>query len=153
MKFFNTGMEYVADEVGVLKMDMIPRKELRTGEVGYIISGIKNAKEVKVGDTITHIQNPCTKAIEGFQEVKPMVFAGVYPIDPTDYENLRASLEKLQLNDASLTFTPETSIALGFGFRCGFLGLLHMEIVQERLDREFDMDVRLSQLPTSSDLS
>ena len=140
VKFFNTGMEYVADEVGVLKMDMIPRKELRTGEVGYIISGIKNAKEVKVGDTITHIQNPCTSAIEGFQEVKPMVFAGVYPIDPTDYENLRASLEKLQLNDASLTFTPETSIALGFGFRCGFLGLLHMEIVQERLDREFDMD-------------
>ena len=130
VKFFNTGMEYVADEVGVLKMDMIPRKELRTGEVGYIISGIKNAKEVKVGDTITHIQNPCTSAIEGFQEVKPMVFAGVYPIDPTDYENLRASLEKLQLNDASLTFTPETSIALGFGFRCGFLGLLHMEIVQ-----------------------
>ncbi len=141
VKFFNTGMEYVADEVGVLKMDMIPRKELRTGEVGYIISGIKNAKEVKVGDTITHIQNPCSSAIEGFQEVKPMVFAGVYPIDPTDYENLRASLEKLQLNDASLTFTPETSIALGFGFRCGFLGLLHMEIVQERLDREFDMDV------------
>jgi len=141
VKFFNTGMEYVADEVGVLKMDMIPRKELRTGEVGYIISGIKNAKEVKVGDTITHIQTPCDKAIEGFEEVKPMVFAGVYPIDPVDYENLRASLEKLQLNDASLTFVPETSIALGFGFRCGFLGLLHMEIVQERLDREFDMDV------------
>ena len=141
VKFFNTGMEYDADEVGVLKMDMIPRKELRTGEVGYIISGIKNAKEVKVGDTITHISNPCEKAIEGFQEVKPMVFAGVYPIDPTDYENLRASLEKLQLNDASLTFVPETSVALGFGFRCGFLGLLHMEIVQERLDREFDMDV------------
>ena len=141
VKFFNTGMEYDADEVGVLKMDMIPRKELHTGEVGYIISGIKNAKEVKVGDTITHIQQPCQKAIEGFQEVKPMVFAGVYPIDPTDYENLRASLEKLQLNDASLTFVPETSVALGFGFRCGFLGLLHMEIVQERLDREFDMDV------------
>ena len=141
VKFFNTGMEYDADEVGVLKMDMIPRKELRTGEVGYIISGIKNAKEVKVGDTITHIDRPCDKAIEGFQEVKPMVFAGVYPIDPTDYENLRASLEKLQLNDASLTFVPETSVALGFGFRCGFLGLLHMEIVQERLDREFDMDV------------
>ena len=141
VKFFNTGMEYDADEVGVLKMDMIPRKELRTGEVGYIISGIKNAKEVKVGDTITHIDRPCEKAIEGFQEVKPMVFAGVYPIDPTDYENLRASLEKLQLNDASLTFVPETSVALGFGFRCGFLGLLHMEIVQERLDREFDMDV------------
>ena len=141
VKFFNTGMEYVADEVGVLKMDMIPRKELRTGEVGYIISGIKNAKEVKVGDTITHIQRPCDKAIAGFEEVKPMVFSGVYPIDPTDYENLRASLEKLQLNDASLTFVPETSVALGFGFRCGFLGLLHMEIVQERLDREFDMDV------------
>ena len=141
VKFFNTGMEYVADEVGVLKMDMIPRKEMHTGEVGYIISGIKDAKEVKVGDTITQIANPCDKAISGFQEVKPMVFAGVYPIDPTDYENLRASLEKLQLNDASLTFQPESSVALGFGFRCGFLGLLHMEIVQERLDREFDMDV------------
>ena len=141
VKFFNTGMEYDADEVGVLKMDMVPRNELSTGEVGYIISGIKDAKEVKVGDTITHIQRPCEKAIEGFQEVKPMVFAGVYPIDPTDYENLRASLEKLQLNDASLTFQPESSVALGFGFRCGFLGLLHMEIVQERLDREFDMDV------------
>ena len=141
VKFFNTGMEYDADEVGVLKMDMIPRKELGTGDVGYIISGIKDSKEVKVGDTITYVARPCDKAIEGFQEVKPMVFAGVYPIDPTDYENLRASLEKLQLNDASLTFVPETSVALGFGFRCGFLGLLHMEIVQERLDREFDMDV------------
>ncbi|MBR3123020.1 MAG: translation elongation factor 4, partial [Prevotella sp.] len=141
VKFFNTGMEYDADEVGVLKMEMIPRQELRTGEVGYIISGIKDAKEVQVGDTITHISRPCEKAIEGFQEVKPMVFAGVYPIDPTDYENLRASLEKLQLNDASLTFQPESSVALGFGFRCGFLGLLHMEIVQERLDREFNMDV------------
>ena len=141
VKFFNTGMEYDADEIGVLKMDMIPRKELRTGDVGYIISGIKNSKEVKVGDTITQVADPCSAAIEGFQEVKPMVFAGVYPIDPTDYENLRASLEKLQLNDASLTFTPESSVALGFGFRCGFLGLLHMEIVQERLDREFDMDV------------
>lgn len=141
VKFFNTGMEYEADEVGVLKMDMIPRNELRTGDVGYIISGIKDSKEVKVGDTITHVARPCEKAITGFQEVKPMVFAGVYPIDPTDYENLRASLEKLQLNDASLTFMPETSIALGFGFRCGFLGLLHMEIVQERLDREFNMDV------------
>ena len=141
VKFFNTGMEYEADEVGVLKMDMIPRQELRTGDVGYIISGIKDSKEVKVGDTITHVARPCLKAIEGFQEVKPMVFAGVYPIDPTDYENLRASLEKLQLNDASLTFQPESSVALGFGFRCGFLGLLHMEIVQERLDREFDMDV------------
>jgi len=141
VKFFNTGMEYTADEVGVLKMDMIPRQQLTTGEVGYIISGIKDAKEVKVGDTITHVDRPCEKAIEGFQEVKPMVFAGVYPIDPTDYENLRASLEKLQLNDASLTFQPESSVALGFGFRCGFLGLLHMEIVQERLDREFNMDV------------
>ena len=141
VKFFNTGMEYTADEVGVLKMDMIPQAQLSTGEVGYIISGIKDAKEVKVGDTITHVDRPCNKAIEGFQEVKPMVFAGVYPIDPTDYENLRASLEKLQLNDASLTFQPESSVALGFGFRCGFLGLLHMEIVQERLDREFNMDV------------
>ncbi len=141
VKFFNTGMEYDADEVGVLKMDMIPRAEMGTGEVGYIISGIKDAKEVKVGDTITHVAKPCEKAISGFQEVKPMVFAGVYPIDPTDYENLRASLEKLQLNDASLSFQPESSIALGFGFRCGFLGLLHMEIVQERLDREFNMDV------------
>ena len=141
VKFFSTGMEYVADEVGVLKMDMVPRQELGTGEVGYIISGIKDAKEVKVGDTITHVANPCQKAIEGFQEVKPMVFAGVYPIDPADYENLRASLEKLQLNDASLSFQPESSVALGFGFRCGFLGLLHMEIIQERLDREFNMDV------------
>ena len=141
VKFFNTGMEYDADEVGVLKMDMVPRDTLRTGEVGYIISGIKDAKEVKVGDTITHVDKPCLEAISGFQEVKPMVFAGVYPIDPVDYENLRASLEKLQLNDASLTFSPESSVALGFGFRCGFLGLLHMEIVQERLDREFNMDV------------
>ena len=141
VKFFNTGMEYDADEVGVLKMDMIPKNEMQTGEVGYIISGIKDAKEVKVGDTITHVTRPCTEAIAGFQEVKPMVFAGVYPIDPADYENLRASLEKLQLNDASLTFSPESSVALGFGFRCGFLGLLHMEIVQERLDREFNMDV------------
>ena len=141
VKFFNTGMEYDADEVGVLKMDMIPRNKLETGEVGYIISGIKDAAEVKVGDTITHVSRPCNKAIAGFQEVKPMVFAGVYPIDPSEYENLRASLEKLQLNDASLTFQPESSVALGFGFRCGFLGLLHMEIVQERLDREFNMDV------------
>ena len=141
VKFFNTGMEYTADEVGVLKMDMIPTTELSTGEVGYIISGIKNAKEVKVGDTITHVDAPCAEAIAGFQEVKPMVFAGVYPIDPSEYENLRTSLEKLQLNDASLTFMPESSVALGFGFRCGFLGLLHMEIVQERLGREFNMDV------------
>ena len=141
VKFFNTGKEYDADEIGVLKMDMVPRNELRTGDVGYIISGIKTSKEVKVGDTITHIARPCDKAISGFEEVKPMVFAGLYPIDAEDYENLRASLEKLQLNDASLTFMPESSVALGFGFRCGFLGLLHMEIVQERLDREFDMNV------------
>ena len=141
VKFFNTGKEYDADEIGVLKMDMLPRNELRTGDVGYIISGIKASKEVKVGDTITHIARPCDKAISGFEEVKPMVFAGLYPIDAEDYENLRSSLEKLQLNDASLTFMPESSVALGFGFRCGFLGLLHMEIVQERLDREFDMNV------------
>ena len=141
VKFFNTGKEYDADEVGVLKMDLVPRKELRTGDVGYIISGIKTSREVKVGDTITHIEHPCEKAIEGFEEVKPMVFAGVYPIEAEDYENLRSSLEKLQLNDASLTFQPESSLALGFGFRCGFLGLLHMEIVQERLDREFNMNV------------
>ncbi|MBR2101972.1 MAG: translation elongation factor 4 [Prevotella sp.] len=141
VKFFNTDMEYDADEIGVLKMDMIPRQEMSAGDVGYIISGIKDSKDVKVGDTITHVDRPCQKAIEGFQEVKPMVFAGVYPIDPTEYENLRASLEKLQLNDAALTFAPESSVALGFGFRCGFLGLLHMEIVQERLDREFNMEV------------
>ena len=141
VKFVQTGMEYAADEVGVLKMDMMPTQQLSTGEVGYIISGIKTATEVKVGDTVTHIVNPCEKAIEGFQEVKPMVFAGVYPVDPNDYEGLRSSLEKLQLNDASLTFQPESSQALGFGFRCGFLGLLHMEIIQERWDREFNMDV------------
>ncbi len=141
VKFFNTGKEYTADEIGVLRMDMVPRKELRAGDVGYIISGIKTSKEVKVGDTITHISRPCAKAISGFEEVKPMVFAGVYPIEAEEFEDLRASLEKLQLNDASLTFQPESSLALGFGFRCGFLGLLHMEIVQERLDREFDMNV------------
>ena len=141
VRFFNTGKEYDADEIGILKLDMQPAKELSAGNVGYIISGIKTSTEVKVGDTITHVARPCTEAIEGFEEVKPMVFAGVYPIEAEDYENLRASLEKLQLNDASLTFTPESSVALGFGFRCGFLGLLHMEIVQERLDREFDMDV------------
>lgn len=141
VKFYNTGMEYDADEIGILKMNMVPRREMKTGEVGYIISGIKDAKEVKVGDTITHVNRSCEKAIAGFQEVKPMVFAGVYPIDPNDYENLRTSLEKLQLNDASLSFSPESSVALGFGFRCGFLGLLHMEIVQERLDREFNMEV------------
>ena len=141
VKFFNTGKEYDADEIGVLKMDLSPREELRTGDVGYIISGIKTSREVKVGDTITHIARPCSSAISGFEEVKPMVFAGVYPIEAEDYEDLRSSLEKLQLNDASLTFTPESSAALGFGFRCGFLGLLHMEIIQERLDREFDMSV------------
>ena len=141
VRFINTKKEYQAEEIGVLKMDMIPRKELRTGDVGYIVSGIKNAVEVKVGDTITTCANPAQEAIAGFQEVKPMVFAGVYPIDPEDYENLRASLEKLRLNDASLSFQHESSAALGFGFRCGFLGLLHMEIVQERLDREFNMDV------------
>lgn len=139
--FFNTEKKYSADEIGVLKMDLSPRKELSCGDVGYIVSGIKTATEVKVGDTITHLLNPCKKAIEGFEEVKPMVFAGVYPIETEDFEQLRASLEKLQLNDASLTFQPESSVALGFGFRCGFLGLLHMEIIQERLDREFNMNV------------
>ncbi len=141
VKFANTDKEYDAVEVGVLKMKMVPKDSLGAGEVGYLITGIKDAKEVKVGDTVTHVARPCQKAIEGFEEVKPMVFAGVYPIDPTEYENLRSSLEKLQLNDASLSFQPESSVALGFGFRCGFLGLLHMEIVQERLDREFNMDV------------
>ena len=141
VKFIATGKEYDADEVGVLRLDMEPRREVRTGDVGYIISGIKTSREVKVGDTITHITGGATAAIEGFEEVKPMVFAGLYPIESEDFENLRASLEKLQLNDASLTFQPESSIALGFGFRCGFLGLLHMEIVQERLDREFGMNV------------
>ncbi|MBR5467148.1 MAG: translation elongation factor 4 [Bacteroidaceae bacterium] len=141
VKFMNTDREYKADEIGVLKMDMSPRKELHCGDVGYIVSGIKTATEVKVGDTITTTINPAKEAIAGFEEVKPMVFAGLYPIETEDFENLRASLEKLQLNDASLTFTPESSVALGFGFRCGFLGLLHMEIVQERLDREFNMDV------------
>ena len=141
VKFIATGKEYDADEVGVLRLDMDPRKEVRTGDVGYIISGIKTSREVKVGDTITHVTGGATTAIEGFEEVKPMVFAGLYPIESEDFENLRASLEKLQLNDASLTFQPESSIALGFGFRCGFLGLLHMEIIQERLDREFGMNV------------
>ena len=141
VKFYSTGKEYDADEVGVLRLNMEPRKELSAGNVGYIISGIKTSKEVRVGDTITHVQSPCEKPIEGFEAVKPMVFAGVYPVDTDDYEELRASIEKLQLNDASLTFEPESSLALGFGFRCGFLGLLHMEIVQERLTREFNMDV------------
>ncbi len=141
VKFVNTKKEYDADEVGVLKLKQQARQQLSAGDVGYIISGIKTSREVKVGDTITHVKRPCAKAIEGFEEVKPMVFAGIYPVDADDYEELRASIEKLQLNDASLTFEPESSAALGFGFRCGFLGLLHMEIIQERLDREFDMNV------------
>lgn len=141
VKFMATGKEYYADEIGVLKLKPIPRDILAAGDVGYIISGIKSAREVKVGDTITHVVNPCQTAISGFEDVKPMVFAGIYPVDADDYEDLRASMEKLQLNDASLVYEPESSAALGFGFRCGFLGLLHMEIIQERLDREFDMDV------------
>ena len=141
VKFVSTGKEYVADEIGVLKMKMHPRKEIPCGSVGYIISGIKTAVEVKVGDTITNVANPCKDAIAGFEEVKPMVFAGMYPVETDQYEELRASLEKFQLNDASLVFEPESSLALGFGFRCGFLGLLHLEIVQERLFREFNMDV------------
>jgi GTP-binding protein LepA len=141
VKFLATDKEYNADEVGVLRMGLFPRNQLSTGDVGYIISSIKTAKEVKVGDTLTHVKNGSPSRIDGFQEVKPMVFAGVYPIDSEDYEDLRAAMEKLQLNDASLTYEPESSAALGFGFRCGFLGLLHMEIVQERLDREFDMSV------------
>lgn len=141
VKFIATGKEYNADEIGVLKLRQVPRQTLSAGDVGYIISGIKSSREVKVGDTITHVNRPSPQAIEGFENVKPMVFAGIYPVDPDDYEELRASIEKLQLNDASLVFEPESSAALGFGFRCGFLGLLHMEIIQERLDREFDMDV------------
>jgi len=141
VKFFNTGKTYDADEIGVLKMDLDPKKELASGDVGYIISGIKKANEVKVGDTITSMSNPCNDAIKGFEDVKPMVFAGIYPVDTEDYEELRASMEKLQLNDASLVFEPESSAALGFGFRCGFLGMLHMEIIQERLEREFNMTV------------
>ena len=141
VKFVATGKEYNADEIGVLKLALVPKDVLSTGDVGYIISGIKTAKEVKVGDTITHVKNSCDKAISGFEEVKPMVFAGIYPIDADDYEDLRSAMDKLQLNDASLTFEPESSAALGFGFRCGFLGLLHMEIIQERLEREFDMNV------------
>ncbi len=141
VQFMNTGKEYKADEIGVLKMEMMPCEELHCGDVGYIVSGIKTATDVKVGDTITTVANPCDSAISGFEEVKPMVFAGLYPIENEDFENLRASLEKLQLNDASLSYQPESSVALGFGFRCGFLGLLHMEIIQERLDREFDMEV------------
>src|SRR5699024_6912006 len=141
VKFVATNKEYIADEVGVLKLQMQPRDVIKTGDVGYIISGIKEAKEVKVGDTITHIDRPCEQAIQGFEEVKPMVFAGIYPVDTEDYEELRESMHRLQLNDASLVFEPESSAALGFGFRCGFLGMLHMEIIQERLEREFDMTV------------
>ena len=141
VKFFATEKEYFADEIGALKLDQEPRKEIKAGDVGYIISGIKVANEVKVGDTITHTETPCESPIEGFEDVKPMVFAGIYPVDTEDYEELRNSMEKLQLNDASLTFEPESSAALGFGFRCGFLGMLHMEIIQERLEREFDMTV------------
>ena len=141
VKFVATEKEYDADEIGILRLDMVPQQQLSAGNVGYIISGIKTSKEVKVGDTITHTKRPCSEAIDGFEEVKPMVFAGVYPIDTEDFEDLRTAIEKLQLNDASLTFEPESSVALGFGFRCGFLGMLHMEIVQERLDREFDMNV------------
>lgn len=141
VKFVNTGKQYDADEIGVLKLGLVPKTVLSAGDVGYIISGIKTAKEVKVGDTITHVERPCDKAIAGFEEVKPMVFAGIYPIDADDYEDLRTAMDKLQLNDASLTFEPESSAALGFGFRCGFLGLLHMEIIQERLEREYDMNV------------
>jgi len=141
VKFFNTGKTYHADEIGVLKMDLHPTKEVNTGDVGYIISGIKKAAEVKVGDTITTVENPCANAIKGFEDVKPMVFSGIYPVDTEDYEELRYSMEKLQLNDSSLVFEPESSAALGFGFRCGFLGMLHMEIIQERLEREFGMTV------------
>lgn len=141
VKFVNTGATYLADEVGILRLDLEPRQEVQTGDVGYIITGIKNAKEIKVGDTITQFNRPCEQAIQGFEDVKPMVFAGIYPMDNDDYADLRDSLEKLQLNDASLVFEPETSIALGFGFRCGFLGLLHLEIVQERLEREYDMTI------------
>jgi GTP-binding protein LepA len=141
VKFVNTGKEYFADDVGVLKLDLLPKATVGTGDVGYIISGIKNAREVKVGDTITTVANPCTEAIHGFEDVKPMVYAGIYPVDTEDYEELRYSMEKLQLNDASLVFEPESSAALGFGFRCGFLGMLHMEIIQERLEREFKMTV------------
>jgi GTP-binding protein LepA len=141
VKFFNTGKTYIADEIGVLKMDLTPKNELRSGDVGYIISGVKKANEVKVGDTITSLLEPCENAIQGFEDVKPMVFAGMYPVETDDYEELRNSMEKLQLNDASLVFEPESSAALGFGFRCGFLGMLHMEIIQERLEREFNMVV------------
>src|SRR5690606_16146997 len=141
VKFVNTGKTYDADEIGILRLKQDPQKSISAGNVGYLISGIKVAKEVKVGDTITHVERPCQQTVKGFENVKPMVFAGIYPVDTTEYEELRASMEKLQLNDASLVWEPETSAALGFGFRCGFLGMLHMEIIQERLEREFDMTV------------
>lgn len=141
VRFVNTGKEYEADEIGILRMDMVPQQELSAGNVGYIITGIKTSREIKVGDTITHVDRPCEESIQGFEDVKPMVYAGIFPIDNDEYEDLRDSLEKLQLNDAALVFEPETSVALGFGFRCGFLGMLHLEIVQERLSREFDMEV------------
>jgi GTP-binding protein LepA len=149
VKFMNTKMDYYAEETGVLKLTMNPRDTIKAGDVGYIISGIKDAKEVKVGDTITHVDRPCAEQIKGFEDVKPMVFAGIFPGDTEDYEELRYSMEKLQLNDASLTFEPESSAALGFGFRCGFLGMLHMEIIQERLEREFNMTV-LTTVPNVS---
>ena len=141
VRFFHTSKEYTADEIGILQINMIPKEEMKAGDVGYIITGIKTSKEIKVGDTITHVDKPCEEAIQGFEDVKPMVFAGIYPIENEDFEDLRESLEKLQLNDSALTFEPESSQALGFGFRCGFLGMLHMEIIQERLSREFDMEV------------
>jgi GTP-binding protein LepA len=153
VKFMATGKEYWADEVGILKLQQEPQQTMAAGNVGYLISGIKEAREVKVGDTITHAQNPCTKAIQGFEDVKPMVFAGIYPVETSEFEELRSSMEKLQLNDASLVWEPETSAALGFGFRCGFLGMLHMEIVQERLEREFDMTMKLHQFMKDAGLT
>jgi len=141
VRFMNTGNEYSADEIGILQMDQVPQKELKAGNVGYLVTGVKTSKEIKVGDTITTVENPASEPIKGFEDVKPMVFAGIFPIDNDDFEDLRDSLEKLQLNDASLVFEPETSVALGFGFRCGFLGMLHLEIIQERLSREFDQEV------------
>ena len=152
VKFVNTGKQYTADEIGTLRLEMTPKPEVKTGDVGYIISGIKQAKEVKVGDTLTLVSNPCDVAIKGFEDVKPMVFAGIYPVDTDEYEELREAMEKLQLNDASLTFEPESSAALGFGFRCGFLGMLHMEIIQERLEREYDMTV-ITTVPNVSYIS
>jgi len=149
VKFFNTNKDYIVEEVGILKLKYVPCEQIEAGNVGYLISGIKNAQEVKVGDTITHYKNPCSEPIAGFSDVKPMVFAGIYPTDPSDYENLRSALEKLKLNDASISFTPENSSALGFGFRCGFLGLLHMEIIQERLEREYNLNV-IATLPNVS---